>query len=369
MIKPMHLKTYRLQLTALTPVFIGSGQSVTKRDYLFDPDAGQVSMVDLPRLTALLSELKLMDSYETYLLRQGQQADLQRFLQDNRALDMVRAQCVLYTFDGGNMVRSEKFREVQLFIKDAASGQAYIPGSSLKGALRTALLSYLMAIPAHRQGLAGSWLDARRAEGRLLHKIPWNEKINGIVSDVMRAVRISDSTLVPHSRLTLCGKADRHISGQHSDINLYRECIAPGTSVRLALTVEPRMLQTAQFPNLTPDGGVLRVFSWFEQHVLARFAASFPGNPLDAAEPQVKGFPVTLGAGTGYESKTITYAQLGFNAAATERVAALMQRQFPRGKHEQDAAQGVSPHTLKYTMYRGQYHRMGRCRLTYLCEE
>ena len=49
-----HLEQFNLTLRVLSPVFIGSGRALSKKEYIFDPEEGTVSFPDFPRLVAFL---------------------------------------------------------------------------------------------------------------------------------------------------------------------------------------------------------------------------------------------------------------------------------------------------------------------------
>ena len=66
-----HLQEYTLTLTALSPVFVGSGDSYQKTEYLFDPSRKLVSFVDKNRFFRFLLENDLTDRYEAFILGPG----------------------------------------------------------------------------------------------------------------------------------------------------------------------------------------------------------------------------------------------------------------------------------------------------------
>ncbi|MFR6027497.1 MAG: hypothetical protein ACLUMK_13495 [Christensenellales bacterium] len=58
----------------------------------------------------------------------------------------------------------------------------------------------------------------------------------------MRGIQISDSRL--HDRnMMLTLKTDSAVNGQTHAINLCRECVAPGTRIRFALTLDQSILK------------------------------------------------------------------------------------------------------------------------------
>lgn len=84
MIRSEHLDVYDVRLTTRAPLFIGSGKSYVKKEYVFlsprvtrSPQA-RVLLLDEHRLFRLLVERNRIDQYETFML--GAQTDLYQFL-------------------------------------------------------------------------------------------------------------------------------------------------------------------------------------------------------------------------------------------------------------------------------------------------
>jgi len=117
------------ELVALSPVHIGSGEKLTAYDFVFRD--GRLSVINVG---ALLSESS--DRAEDFY-RQASQREfsLSKFLSE----DEVSAY-------GRYSVRcpKEPKRDVSEAIK-TSTGEVYIPGSSIKGALRTALACYFLS--------------------------------------------------------------------------------------------------------------------------------------------------------------------------------------------------------------------------------
>ena len=84
MIHEGQLEVFDLTLTAKAPVFIGSGKSYVKKEYVFlTPRFARVScdevmLLDETKFFHLLLERKLEDKYTQFML--GAQTDLYRFL-------------------------------------------------------------------------------------------------------------------------------------------------------------------------------------------------------------------------------------------------------------------------------------------------
>jgi len=68
-----------------------------------------------------------------------------------------------------------------------------------------------------------------------------------------------------------------------------------------------------------------------------------------------------LGGGAGYFSKTVSYPYCG--KMGLSEVCRQMQGQFRNHYHHLDEQRGISPHTMKYALYRGLYYPYGLCKV------
>ena len=353
-----HLERFEARLYTLSPVFIGSGQRLTKREYLLDAANRKVYLLDLPGLVTILEARGRLEAFEAYLAQPGQQTNLYLFLKQHGLLAEAIEKTARYGLDAGEALKDERFRDLLLCMKDAATGQPYIPGSSIKGAIRTALAAHAILCnlrPEERMALAAA--DARVIESRLFRRLRFQDSDNA-VNDVMRGLRVSDTAPIPFEELTLCGKLDRRVDGSLSRVPLYRECIRPGATLNFQITLEPAILKEAGWSWKS----VVEALENFEDAYHTAFASRFPESEGEDAEYAAKaGAPLLLGGGAGYPTKTFAYPLYG--ADAVSRVAREMQR-FPAAhRHDRDTTLGVSPHTLKMAQCGPLLYQYGRCEL------
>ncbi len=125
-------------IEVLSPIHIGTGQTIHNKGFVVT--AGQVLIADEERLLNRVSQsVRLQADFETFCLGEK---NLQQFLSGN---GIAPVEIILYTAKKlGQRVDS---RRIWLFIKSPESPpRPYIPGSTLKGALRSALLrAHLLA--------------------------------------------------------------------------------------------------------------------------------------------------------------------------------------------------------------------------------
>lgn len=147
------LKTYRLALTPLSPIHIGCGEDFEPTNYVIDD--GVLYGFDPSR--AVLS-----DGQKSKLLDVANRASLlgiQKFFKDNAQIFKVQADTLIPVSSGvatvyeqrvgraanveasGNQVSNQLF--IERTMHTGRESQPYIPGSSFKGAIRTAMLDHL----------------------------------------------------------------------------------------------------------------------------------------------------------------------------------------------------------------------------------
>ncbi len=344
-----HLTTFNCTLTTLSPLFIGDGKAVTKREYYLDALTKKIGMVDLPRFSTYLIENNLLDAYERYLLSEKNKS-LADFCREHN-IDIQPY--IQYWIDAGIALQDAKFSEVNLFTKDASTKQPYIPGSSIKGAIRTAICATKIV---QKQRKATEYEKVKDIENSLLSIVDV-EKGNAATRDLLKGLQISDSEPVPYDALTLCDKEDRFRDGITNKLNVYRECIIPRTKIRFVITIDHNLL-TKYGLDIKQLGEALEQF---DEQCYDSFTSKFDERENDANMAVWKGYPITIGGGCGYVYKTFSYPL--YREKAVSFVTNQMMRKFKNGKHQNDEKIGISPHTDKKTVYKDEFYPMGRCEL------
>jgi CRISPR-associated protein Csm5 len=371
MIKLNHLAKYRLVLTVRSPVFIGSGLEVTKKEYYFDRRGKQVHILNLEKFIRLIVDKGLLDAYENFILRGAYNVYLDGFFRDHNVSRTEIEAVTDYKINSADALTPEhSLKGIKLFMRDS-SRQPYIPGSSLKGALRTAILvKMLLDDNGQRERNAGSFLSAIRglqtgsrnyakqateqAEENYINTLGLNRlRPADAVNSIMRGISVSDSLPVrDKDAMILCGKRDLSVSGLVKPLNVVRECLKPGVKVFFDLSLDSSI----------PSGIDLN----YIKEAVRAFGTYYAGNfdrrfkkPADAVAENYRD-ALILGGGAGFFSKTFVYELLG-KTEGLKFVSNYMKGQFPRHKHEKDLETGISPHRLKYTVYRNQSWHFGIC--------
>lgn len=366
-----YLKHYALELMTLSPVFIGNGKSFSKKEYLYDRNENTVSFLDLPRFYNGLTELGLADAYREYMLSPG--GDLRWFLRKQGVRKNQYADWILYTDRMGDMDQIEKTTKGILeFIKDPY-GLPYIPGSSLKGALRTILATeHLLQNPEVAKEIADRVMQepfsdrkrylssaVRDMETKVFHRMLFgNTKLSDMVNDTLRGLIVGDSEPLQLRDLCLCRKIDCAVDGTQHALPILRECLQPKVKITFPVTIDTRVC------NLTGKqllDAVKKYYLYYQDVFLRHFAQS----------PPTYGNSTTffLGGGSGYVSKMLMYAVLDQEKRSVKTVSNVIDRTLgTKAKkehgHSRDESLGISPHMLKCTEYQGSLYQMGACSIT-----
>lgn len=369
-----YLKSYRVVMYTVGPVFIGNGKEIGKKEYIF-LNRRQVGIPDIQLLYAELKKKGKEDAFEEYMLRK-RNISLSQWLEDQQVsivdwepLIRYKLDCSDAVLDKGADKGSNKLQILEC-MKDAY-GMPYIPGSSLKGMLRTILLGadilkkpekYREQKRILRQNAYNADENVRRmvylkrdmssiesAAFRTLDRP--DTKADDAVNDILQGLSISDSEPLSINDLVLCQKIDRHSDGNEKALPILRECIKPNTEVCFTMTVDTSICKLSD--TLLLDAVRVFITGYYEN-----FASVFQG--MDTPKENY----VLCGGGCGFVSKTIVYPMYGKKEGIE-----LTQRVFEKTKvpkehrHNRDTQYGASPHTIKCTRYQGKLLQMGICRI------
>ncbi|HZU07467.1 MAG TPA: type III-A CRISPR-associated RAMP protein Csm5 [Chloroflexota bacterium] len=331
------LTRWRVELELLTPLHVGAGGPRLLAGYDFAVDGGEVWVLDIDRVLAHLPE-----------------AALARALTGEPVAELPRtayAACARYRLRlrGGGAA----LREILPCARDVHE-RPYLPGSTLKGALRTAL-AWQQASAAGRP-LATQNLDkrsqfaARPLERQLFGPDPHH--------DLLRALRVADLTVVGEPAVELTVAAVYSLRGGRLEpkgqgFRWYLEALPAGTRLAGTLALDEHLCRVRQ-----PDFGSQR--AWLAQvarhctafaralaQAEARFyaearlpalAAFYDQLAKQAASAASHEGLVQLGWGTGWTAKT-----LGLLLRAAPDFPALVARyRLDRGRNA-----GVFPKTRR----------------------
>lgn len=365
------LQRYKVHLKTIGPVFIGSGQEIGKREWILDRRSRTGYIIDELKLFNYLNKKNLLESYEKYMLKDNR--DLYRWASDNGLFPDNMKTVIKYTLDCNDVSNVNTMKSIKTFIKDAY-GKPYIPGSSVKGALRNVILEKFIATQ-HNKLIEKKIIDSAMGVNfknsktylkgesnqlitHYLHILERNnEKKGDAVNDIMSGLRISDSKPLEFSDLTLCQKVDVNVAGNERDMPIFRECIKPGTDIVFDLTIDTMILNIS-IQDI--EDAIVLALDNYNNEFLSKFES----------EELYQGNVIYIGGGAGYHTKTATSVVLEnydnkVNVTANIINNTIASKIRKEHGHAADKRIGVSPHIVKLTEYDGKLMQFGPCRISF----
>lgn len=282
-------RTFQFSLLSMAPIHIGNGEKYTSREFIYEN--GYFYFPDMGKFYNRMVEKGYDQEFERFLQETKPSAKNNRlisFLEDNRISDR--------NFGGYRIIETEletdnkqlrggALNQVSKFMRDAF-GNPYIPGSSLKGAIRTILMN-----------TNPDWNNENVVKDKKENKslIPWGAKKGQNYDDLFNAIRVSDSKPFSNESLILVQKWDCSAkSPTVKPLPLYREAIVPLTKVEFTITTT-----TAASATLIEklEDKALEFYRGYKNFFLKDF-------PEDKIQDNID-YPIYLGAGSGAWTKTI----------------------------------------------------------------
>jgi CRISPR-associated RAMP protein, csm5 family len=282
-------RTFQFSLLAMAPIHIGNGEKYTSREFIYEN--GYFYFPDMGKFYNRMVEKGYDQKFERFLQETKPSARNNRlisFLEDNRISDRnFGGYRIIETKleTNNNYLRGGALNQVSKFIRDPF-GNPYIPGSSLKGAIRTILMN-----------TNPDWNNKNVLQGKKENKslIPWGAKKGQNYDDLFNAIRVSDSKPFSNASLILVQKWDHKVKPPiPKPLPIYREAIAPSTKIGFTITTT------------TKEAGVLieelgkRAQAFYKEYKNF-FLSDFPENKI---QPNLQ-YPIYLGAGSGAWTKTL----------------------------------------------------------------
>lgn len=382
----MAKKNFQMSLEALTPIFIGSGEKLLKKEYICVPSKSEEVKILVPNLSKLylfFENLGIGNVFEEYLAssktRNRNLYDL--LLEYDISLKDI-SECVSYNYSvvptGGVGNTEIELRDVDTFIKNAF-GRPYIPGASLKGMLRTALLSlkvtknpndYLSIKKSIERTVKNRetkqkgrrYLKSENSdmESEAFHTLERNKKNkNNAVNSSFRGLIVSDSEPLELSDLTLGQKIDVSLKGKEKPLPIFREMLKPGVKVQFTITLDEDILGFSM-------DEIFEALNHFhrlnDDYFYSRFQRRNMGKDI-----------VYLGGGVGFSSKTVVDALFPKKdeglAVKNQIFKETLGRKYSEHHHEEDVNLKIAPHMCKCTRYNYKLYNVGIGQLSIIKQE
>lgn len=352
------LKTYDVTLEVKGPVFIGTGGEITSQEYIGMKN--RIIVPDMKKMMVSLCRLELQDEYEKFVLQGNKKNDLKSWLTEKNITIETMEKWKKYELELGALDLNKQSRpKISEFIKDGY-GLPFVPGTSLKGMLRTILLGYNI------QKNPNLYADFKKKNKDSVYKYEKyylnakTEKLenmtfrrlekkgeNDVEIDAMSGLIVSDSNPLSLKDLVICNKWDYSIEKGKS-IGVYRECLKPGTKIQFTITI---------------DKEIFRYSIEEIKEAIEAFANTSYDNFIQyfgkCARPKKN--TVWLGGGAGFLSKTVIYPMYGRDGVKITQTIFKNTKVPKKHKHIKDTDWDVSPHCLKMTKYKNKEYCFGEC--------
>lgn len=367
------------RLTCVAPVHIGSGEVLKSFEYLYDKNRQQVYFLNEGKWAQFLASNKLLDEFTAVLDRTSNfsRINIWQWLQDKgfSAEDcdsFIKRKAVL------KADLSEKkgtLNDISAGICDG-SGSLYVPGSSIKGMLRTGIIFYLLE---HNQGMKARCCKEMR-NALQADKTKWSlealskkiERImleykddNGNVHKLLAGLQVGDALAgdMVESASVILQLVDGTTYGGRSNqfekhLPLYWECIPAGSEFSLRISMDKAMLQKIGIGSIDEIFGYCRSFM---QNGLKLQEKVF-GRKYGALFEEAQAADCFLGAGTGFLQKSLWLSLFADDGEAMRALRGFLDQSFWKHRHR-ELDRAISPRTIKLAVSGRRQQMMGLCKL------
>ena len=226
-------KVYRMSLTTLSPIFIGSGEELNKSMYVYNNR--EIMIIDERKLIKeLLLRKGLYESFlnECYSGNLNLTNFLERHLNGYKDMDIYKYKIMSYS----DVKTNSKFNNINTFIK-SSNGKPYIPGSSIKGAIRTAIIYGEIVNNKNKyNNIFKDIVNYRNKynEGYIVDNI--SNHFN--IKNIFKNIAVSDTNDINIENLCICKRYDisTHIEVGH-ELPIYMELLKPCLKFNFLLTL------------------------------------------------------------------------------------------------------------------------------------
>ncbi|NHA35396.1 type III-A CRISPR-associated RAMP protein Csm5 [Staphylococcus schleiferi] len=332
----MSIKVYEATIKTVGPVHIGCGQTIRKQDYIYDFHKSKVHIVNGAKLVKFLKNKGLLDSYQEFLRRppkNPRESGLKNYLDAHRIKQEEWKSFIKFSEHVNQGKKHGSYRpkplnDIHLMVRDGQN-QVYIPGSSVKGALKTAIISKYQ---------------------------------NEAQKDIFSKIKVSDSEPIDACHLAVYQKID--INKVEKPMPLYRECIEANTEIRFTLSLEDEVFTIEDIEEC-----IQSFYKNYYNEWLIGFKETNGGRrfSIDGGVPNLIGKNVLyLGAGTGFVSKT-THYQLKNRSQAKKDTFEILKKKFSKTYRKMKEIPSNVPVALKGTINENkkESYQQGMCIISF----
>ena len=392
--------TIPFTLEVITPVSIGNGQDLKVLDYILDTAKQKVYILSQRKWLQYLYSIDKLFEYEQYIenYTKGQKETIYEWMErtigtpDDTVLSNVskrQLRCVK------SSISKKTLNHVHLCMT-ALNGMPYIPGSSLKGVIISAVIAYIVENDKEENDkvfrrewrnklIAASNNDSelRRCTGEYeealdtlilscIKKSTGEDVIDG-VKKLFHSISVSDIILSNNdSMATYILPRYDSVAGTKKikSLPIYRECIIPSTKLKGTLSVNLHELKNIGINSMSD---LIKIIEEHTQRLLRRWKFAFEGDIEESCIQELEQATCLMGSSIGFLHKTLLSPLFDYqedadnsekgNKEEVNVVKSILsfQRQAKDHRHNEDEI--ISPRTLKLTKYEGKYYIFGGVKL------
>lgn len=401
-------ETAKMCLKVVTPVNISDGIVLGAKDYLYDSRRQKVFFLNLHQWHMFIYKHMLLEKYESYLANFRDKQSLLEWLQmQGYDIDDVRTVITSEAQATVNLMDNEKkktLNDINRHIQQP-DGSLYVPGSSIKGVFRTAILYSLLqkrqdikskywcyikqqvdiiktlleeerkprelqimpySVIKKKKDQAAKEIDKLTAslESELLHTLRLkddkerNISNKNAVCSAMRGLQVSDTYASRNMQTAILQKVDggfdKFGKASPKKLPIFRECMLPKAELFFDVKIEKAVMSTIGI-NTVDD--LLKATHSFFAAVKDLLQQAF-GKEYQEVFQGVAAGNMFLGGNTGFLSKTLLAMLAPDKDTAKNTIKVLLDKSFKNHKHLlRDKV--IAPRTLKCTNYNGKLMLMG----------
>ena len=357
-------ETKSFELTCISPIHIGSGESLRPFEYLYDKQKGKVYLINQSKWVAMLSDKGLMEEYVAFIegSKQLEGLNLWQWLRNkgvsNQEILASSSRCAEAPYSV--LAKDKKSLNSLNSGMSLPDGQLYIPGSSIKGVLRTGILYHLLEASSKIE-IYQSKLEAELENKSNIRKLKTssfieNDLLTALCYDVKRTkdsincalkgLQVSDAMPVEKYDTIAVQKLDASVkikkNGEsESRLPLCRECIRPGAKFRFTISLDLPMMKTIGISSIDEIVEYAHKAKLAEINLLKLFFSADYKYQIKEAEAA----DFSIGAGTGFLNKTLWTGLYDDREAMVRGIKTILSDSFKKHNHFKDS--GISPRTLK----------------------
>lgn len=377
----------QLSLTIVSPTNIGGPEKLITKDYMYNYDAGEVYLLNNYEWFRFLARHNKLAEFEIYM--QNEMVRPNGRTMYDWAKNTIGASQLTKDILGPairsimktsiyNEGRKNSLNDITPQLR-GANGEVYIPGSSIKGVIDSAIISHMLrnnkGFRSNVQRELSRILDIyMRKNSRSLfndilksvdkiilehiHVLTKNDgkQFKGILASAFRGVSVSDAMPIEPIKTEVLKKEDTCVDedGTH-EISVHRECILPNQKFSFTVTLDTAMTKEIGITSVDQVLDILQEdFDATHELLASKFKKVSP-SIFKALEPA----NAYIGSNTGFIQKTIIMAAFTDDEkTGIDIIRAILDMNFKKAKHD-SKDKIMAPRAIKLVKWNGNYYEMG----------